>query len=174
MKVIFSVLSLLIISMTCSAEDIKTAAPENYLSVENEPYFNVLFGLSPFSGILGFEYQERNNAYGIGLPGRISYRYYFKPYQDTKFWGVYLGKYSLDGGESNKTYSFKGVNYSNVDRTYIGAGVGYRWQWPSGWNTSVSIALEYSDDDYSNPATGQFAADSGVFPFPGINAGYKF
>ena len=102
MKVIFSVLSLLIISMTCSAEDIKTAAPENYLSVENEPYFNVLFGLSPFSGILGFEYQERNNAYGIGLPGRISYRYYFKPYQDTKFWGVYLGKYSLDGGNQIK------------------------------------------------------------------------
>lgn len=174
MKVIFSVLSLWIVSMTCSAEDIKTAQPGNGLSVENEPYFNVLFGLSPFSGLLGLEYQKGNDAFGFGLPGRVSYRYYFKPYEDTKFWGVYLGKYSLDGGESNKTYSFEGVNYSNVDRAYVGAGVGYRWQWPSGWNTSVSIAIEYSDDDYSNPATGQFATDSGLYPFPGINAGYKF
>lgn len=174
MKVILNIVSLLFITMTCSAEGLKIAQPDNVLSEENGPYFNVLFGISPFSGILGVEFQKGNNAFGIALPDRISYRYYFKPYQDTKFWGLYLGKYNLDGKDTNKTYNHNGINYSNVGRSYVGAGIGYRWQWPSGWNTSVSIALEYSDDEYSNPSTSQSATDSGVFPFPGLNAGYKF
>jgi len=71
----------------------------------------VLFGFSPFVGVLGFEYQENHHSFGIGLPGNISYRYFFKPYQDTKFMGVYAGGYSVQ--DVNRSY--KGVNYSDVD-----------------------------------------------------------
>ena len=165
---------LLVLTIPCFANSNSVTENESIISDEVDPYYNFIVGVSPFLGLLGFEYQSENNAYGIGLPGRISYRYYYEPYRDTKFWGMYLGRYSLDGTNNNKTYSHEGVNYSNVDRSYLGAGIGYRWQWPSGWNTSVSIALEYSDDDYSNPATGQTAMDTGIMPFPGINVGYKF
>ena len=163
---------LLLLTTPCIANSSSVTQNENIISDEVDPYFNVVLGISPFLGILGFEYQSGNHAYGIGLPGRVSYRYYYKPYQDTKFWGMYLGRYS--NTSDNKTYSHEGVNYSHVERAYIGAGIGYRWQWPSGWNTSVSIALEYSDDDYSNPASGETATDTGFIPFPGINVGYKF
>lgn len=174
MKFIIKASCLLLLTTSCFANSSAITEAENILSDKAEPYYNLVLGVSPFLGILGFEYQSRNNAYGIGFPGRLSYRYYFKPYQDTKFWGMYLGRYSSNGTDNNKTYSHEGVNYSNVERAYIGAGIGYRWQWPSGWNTSVSIAIEYSDDDYSNPATGQIANDTGAYPFPGLNVGYKF
>lgn len=164
---------LLLLTAPCFANGSAISETKNILSDEADPYYNLVFGISPFLGILGFEYQSGNNAYGIGFPGRLSYRYYFKPYQDTKFWGMYLGRYSLNGTD-NKSYSHEGINYSGVERTYIGAGLGYRWQWPSGWNTSLSIALEYSNDDYSNPATGQTENDTRIYPFPGLNVGYKF
>ena len=165
---------LLFLTTPCFANSSDITENVNILSDEVDPYFNIILGVSPFLGFLGFEYQSGNNAYGVGLPGHLSYRYYYKPYQDTKFWGMYLGSYSLDGSDNNKTYSHEGINYSNVDHSYVGVGIGYRWQWSSGWNTSASIALEYSDEDYSNPATGQTATDTGVIPFPGLNIGYKF
>lgn len=174
MKSIIRASCLLILTIPCFAKNNDSIDNESILNDEIDPYYNLVLGISPFLGVLGFEYQSKHNAYGIGLPDRLSYRYYYKPYQDTKFWGVYLGRYSLDGTDKNKTYSHEGVNYSKVDRSYIGVGVGYRWQWPSGWNSSISLALQYSDDDYSSPETGQNANDTGIIPFPGLNIGYKF
>lgn len=172
MKFLLSMWS--IFSVSCFADTKLADETGEILSPENEPYYNLLVGVSPFTGILGFEYQQENHAIGLGLPDRITYRYYFKPYQDTKFWGVYLGGHSLNSSDTNKTYSLHGVNYNEVERSYIGAGIGYRWQWPSAWNVNASIAIEYFDDKYSNAATLENDTDSGIFLFPGINIGYKF
>jgi len=170
MKLLLSACCLCIFSTPCLAENELTAQTENILSPDNEPYFNFVFGFSPFDGILGLEYQKNNHSFGIGLPGRYSYRYYIKPYQDTKFWGVYLGGYSSDN--INKTLD--GNEFTKVKYAYVGAGLGYRWQWPSGWNVSASIALEYLDREYSNPDNPLIATREGLLLLPGINAGYKF
>lgn len=175
MKFRSSIILLFILSTSCFATSKTIDQTENIINQDNEPYFNIIFGFSPFVGLLGFEYQKGNNAYGIGLPGRISYRYYYKPYQDSKFWGMYLGSFSPDCSNTSKqTCYLDGIDYSHVKRSYIGAGIGYRWQWPSGWNASASIALEYYDKDYFNPATSQEVTDSDLILFPGLNIGYKF
>ncbi len=166
MKVIRWMIFLLVIS----GANIVQAEQQNIISPDNEPYFNTMVGLSPFLGILGVEVQNKNHAFGIGLPGNLSYRYFFNPYQDTKFWGVFLGGYSSE----NADRSVDGINYSDIESRYVGAGFGYRWQWSSGWNTSVSIALEYVTSDYSNPGTLDAATESRVILFPGANLGYKF
>jgi len=161
---------LLVISTAVFAGKGDIEQTENIISPDNEPYLNAVVGFSPFLGVLGIEYQNKNHAFGIGLPGMLSYKYYVKPYQDTKFWGVFLGGYSSD----NVNRTVDGINYSDVKSRSIGAGIGYRWQWSSGWNTSVSISLEYSTKDYSNPDTSQETTKSGVIPLPGVNVGYKF
>jgi len=170
MKLLLSVCCLFIFSTPCFAENELTDQTENILSPDNEPYFNFVFGFSPLDGILGIEYQNKNHSFGAAIPGRYSYRYYDKPYQDTKFWGIYLGGYSDE--DIDKT--LEGVKFTEAKRSYFGAGMGYRWQWPSGWNVSASIALEHLDSEYSNPDSPLTATEKVFFLFPGINAGYKF
>jgi len=174
MRFVINVSCLFVMSTSCFAQELDAVTTENILSNENDPYFNVTIGISPFTGVLGFEAQKKNHSVSIGLPDRISYRYYSNPYQDTKFWGLYLGGYSLSESDTNKKYSLNGVNYSDVERSYIGVGAGYRWQWPSGWNVSASIAIEYFDEKYSDATSTLSDTDSGLFPFPGINVGFKF
>jgi len=170
MKFFSGMCLLLLISTAVFAAKGDIEQTENILSPDNEPYLNAVFGVSPFLGVLGIEYQNKNHAFGIGAPGNLSYKYYARPYQDTKFWGVFLGGYSSD--DANR--SVNGINYSEIKSRFIGAGIGYRWQWSSGWNTSVSISLEYVTSDYSNPGTFQETTENRVLPFPGFNVGYKF
>jgi len=165
---------LLFLSASCFSDNKNINQIENILSEENEPFFNIIFGISPFSGLLGFEYQKGHNAFGFSPLKRISYRYYNNPYQDTKFWGIYLGSYSRNRIDTNEYYSLHGINYDKIKSSFVGAGIGYRWQWVSGWNTSVSIALEFAHNVYSNPGESQNAKENEIFPFPGLNAGYKF
>jgi len=170
MKFLFSACCLFIFSTPSFAESELTEQTENILSPDNEPYFNFVFGFSPFDGILGLEYQKKNHSFGIGLPGHLSYRNYANPYQDTKFWGIYLGSFSLS--DTDKTIDNE--KFTEVERSYFGVGIGYRWQWPSGWNVSASIAFEYNNAEYSNPDTLKTKTEKNVFPLPGINVGYKF
>ena len=118
---LFRLLCILFISTLCFGEEDKA---ESILKSENDPYFNVALGVSPFLGVFGAEYQRKNHAVGIGYPYRLSYRYFVSPYQDTKFLGVYLGKMSYDDVDE----TVDGIQYRDLDSEYIGAGAGYRWQ----------------------------------------------
>jgi len=170
MKFIFKLLCICLISTSCFGEDVEQVTSKSILNSDNDPYFNVVLGISPFLGVLGAEYQWEKHAFGIGYPNRLSYRYYVSPYQDTKFGGVYLGKMSYEDHDE----TVDGIRYRDLETEYIGVGVGYRWQWPSGWNTSVSLAIHYYDYEYKNPGSSQRATEKGYFSFPGINVGYKF
>lgn len=167
MKIYLTLLALCFSSLV-SAQENQTES--NILNPEEDPHFNITFGISPFVGVLGFEYQNGNHAVGIGIPGVISYRHYLKPYQNTKFWGVYVGKHDIK--EYNERVD--GILFRDLETKFIGAGVGYRWQWPSGWNVSTSIAMQYVKDEYSNPNSSLKAEGKGLTLYPGINGGFKF
>lgn len=170
MRFVLKFVCICLISTSCFGADVEQITSKSILNPDNNPNFNVVFGISPFLGVLGAEYQQKKHAFGIGYPKRLSYRYYVSPYQDTKFWGMYLGKMSYDDFDD----TVDGILYQNLDTEYIGVGIGYRWQWLSGWNSSVSLALHYFDYEYSNPGSPQRETEKGFFAFPGINVGYKF
>ncbi len=174
MKIILSTAYLLILSASCFAENQSNGQKVNISNPENEPVFNIELGMSPFAVLTGFEYQKGHNGFGYSPRKRFSYRYYYKPGQETKFWGVYLGSSTRNRIDTNEYYSLNDVNYDKIKSSFFGAGIGYSWQWVSGWNTSVSIALEYTHNEYSISDTSQREDDYEVFPFPGVNVGYKF
>jgi len=161
---------LLLISISCYADKETIKTTENTLTPNNESPFNVMFGLSPFIGVVGIEYQRNNHAFGIGLPERLSYRYYYNPKKDTMYLGTFLGKYDIS--DVNETVN--GFRYSDVDTALFGVGTGYRWQWPSGWNVNASISLQYTDNEYSNSGSSEKATETLLTIFPGISIGYKF
>ena len=170
MRLVFTLASICLISTPCFGEDVEQVTNKSILNSNNNSYFNVVFGISPFLGVLGAEYQWEKHAFGIGYPNRLSYRYYVNPYQDTKFWGGYFGKMSYEDFDD----TVDGVLYQHLETEYIGVGVGYRWQWPSGWNTSASFSIHHYDYEYKNPGSTQRATEKGYFAFPGMNVGYKF
>ena len=170
MKFIFKLVCICLISTPCFGENIEQVTSENSLNSDNNPYFNVVLGIAPFLGVLGAEYQWEKHAFGMGYPNRLSYRYYVNPYQNTLFGGMYLGKMSYDDIDE----TVDGVRYRNLETEYIGVGVGYRWQWSSGWNSSVSFAIHHWNYEYKNQGTSLQATEKGYFPFPGISVGYKF
>ena len=169
MKLFITILALCFSSFTL-AEDSQTKSNANILDPTEDPHLNLTFGISPFVGVLGLEFQKGHHAVGIGAPAVISYRYYAKPYQNTKFWGVSLGKIDIEDNNER----VKAVFFRDFEATFIGAGGGYRWQWPSGWNVSASLALQYYDGEHSNPSSSSKAKETGILIYPGINGGFKF
>ena len=159
-----------LISTSCFGADIEQVTSDSILNSDNDPYINVVFGISPFLGVLGAEYQWEKHAFGIGYPNRLAYRYFVRPYQDTLFGGVYLGKMSYEDVDA----TVDDIQYQDLETKYIGVGAGYRWQWLSGWNASVSFAIHHYDYEYKNSGSSQRATEKGLFAFPGLNVGYKF
>lgn len=158
------------LSCNLQAENYEAQNEEIILSPDNAPYFNLAFGFSPFTGVFGFEYQNENHVVGVGLPERVFYNYYFNPYGDSKFWGVYVGTYDYDEYDAQVNGRF----FRQIDRKSVGAGVGYRWQWASGWNATAAIAIEYNDNEYSNPNSSIRYSEQVLSLFPGLTLGYKF
>lgn len=146
----------------CFAQDILVAR-------EDGPRFlNINFGISPFDGVLGLEYQYGHHSVGAGWPGHFSYRYYFGPREDSAFWGLYAGSYDVDDEET-----VDGLLFLDYERRFYGAGTGRRWQWPSGWTVTTSLALEYYEKEYSNPGL-RTRTEDGLSLMPGIAVGYRF
>lgn len=143
---------------------------EDTSSGSDSVYFNPIIGLSPFVGVIGFEIQKEHHSLGVGIPGNISYRYYFNPNKNTKFWGVYYGEFDVEDNDER----VDGVFFRDFETAFVGMGIGYRWLWHSGWNVNASISIQYYDDEYSNPGSAMKATERGVMLFPGINAGYRF
>ena len=141
----------------------------NKSSAANEPYFNAVLGLSP-EGLLGFEYQKGKHVFGLGLPGAASYKWFKNPYSDSKFYSIYMGGFS--NPENNQVVD--DVFYRKYKTSFVGVGIGYRWQWQSGFNVTTSVALHYSKKEFSNPNSSNVKKESSFFPFPSVVVGYKF
>ena len=121
-------------------------------------------------GAIGIEIQKGHHVLGIGLPGRVSYKWFSNPAGNSKFYSLYGGAYSFD--ENNEKVD--DVFYRDFKTSFFGAGIGYRWQWQSGWNVSASVSLHHSNDEYSNPNSPYIRKETVNFIFPGVVAGYKF
>jgi hypothetical protein len=150
--------------LPCRAQDI-------WVAREDAPrFFTASFGLSPFDGVLGLEYQYGHHSIGAGLPGHLSYRYYFDPRADSVFWGLYFGRYDV----KNDHERVDGMLFRDHERRFYGVGTGKRWQLASGWNVTTSLALEYYEKEYSTPGVLRTETGDGVSLFPGITLGYGF
>jgi hypothetical protein len=170
MKSVSSIFLLFLISTSSFAWDDELLT-DDILDPQNDPHFNLIFGISAFDGVFGFEFQNGHHSFGVGVPTHFSYRYYFDSYQDSKFWGVYFGSYSVE----DEPEELDGIVYRDFASEYYGLGGGKRWQWPSGWNVTAGVALEFYDDEYSNSVYYDHKKTrSGTFPFPTISVGYKF
>lgn len=167
LRFVFSLCAALFSSFAIGHDD-HGNSHSNIIEEKAEPYYNMSFGLSPYFGILGLEIQEGKHSISIGIPETISYRYYFEPYQNTKFIGVFYSKWSSDEHDDYHN----GFYYTDFESISYGLGIGYRWQWASGWNTTLSLSLYDYDDTYSN--TSAYLEESGVLIFPGLNFGFKF
>jgi hypothetical protein len=170
MRLILKIAFLTILSTSCYADKADQEKIINPFKYNKDPHFNIAFGLSPYIGVIGFEYLTKNHSISVGLPGMLSYRYYFKPYEDSKYWGVYLGGFNGDG----LSRTVNGVLYDKVKSKFTGVGIGYRWQWYSGWNINASISLNYTNNKYTNPGSFQTTTEKEFSVFPGLNAGYQF
>lgn len=137
---------------------------------EDELFYNVSFGASAFDGMLGIELQKGKHSAGLGLPLRLSYRYYSDPHGDSLFYGLYVGRSEQPDQVEKK---LDGVVYEDAETVDAGFGVGYRWQWASSWNVTASFSIHFMDEEYSNPGQPK-EKDSSVILFPGIHVGYKF
>lgn len=171
MKFLLASLLLVFASSNAFSEEAGKTSKEGYiLSPEDEPFYNVLIGISPYDGILGIERQKGSHSVGVGFPERVSYRYYRNPYGDSLFYGLYAGRFK-ELGNNGKT--FKGVRYRDADGMDAGVGAGYRWQWPSGWNVTAIFSIHYMDKEYSNPGQSK-ENETLVILFPGVAIGFKF
>jgi len=165
-----SILLIFISGYAFSEESIKTSVEELTLSPDDEPFYNVLFGVSPFDGMLGIEVQKGSHSIGFGFPGQVSYRYYSQPYSNSPFYGLYAGLFKEQGDGGKK---FEGEVYENAEGFNAGAGAGYRWQWSSGWNITACLSIFYMDKEYSSSGEPE-KHDTLVTLFPGVNVGFKF
>ena len=171
MKLLLVSFFLLLVSGNALAEEDKKISEEGYiLNPEDEPFYNGLFGVSPFFGILGIEIQKGSHSAGFGFPMRLFYRYYLNAYNDSLFYGLYAGR-------SRQPYNIEkkldGVIYEDAETVDAGFGGGYRWQWSPSWNVSASLSIHFMHEEYSNPGQPK-KKESSVILFPGINAGYRF
>jgi len=170
MKFLLIPLLLIFTSGNVFPEEIENTSEEGYIvNPEDEPFYNVMLGVSPFFGILGLEFQKGSHSVGFGFPVRLFYRYYSNPYGDSLFCGLYAGRSKAPDNEKE----IDGVTYKGAETVDTGFGVGYRWQWASGWNVTTSFSIHYMVEEYSDPGQPK-KKETSVIPFPGINVGYKF
>ena len=173
MKILFVFLLLIFASGNAFPEEIKKKSEEvNTVNPDDELFYNVSIGVSAFECMLGFEIQKGNHSVGLGLCRQVSYRYYTNPYGDSLLYGLYAG-YRSGYLQSETKEEIDGVIYEDKKSMYAGVGVGYRWQWLSGWNVTTSLAIVYNEEEYSSPGQ-PTKKDPSVILFPGITAGYKF
>ena len=141
----------------------------NRLNPENGLHYNAFLGFSPYGGF-GIEVSKIKHSVGIGFPYRLFYRYYKTPDNDSWFFGVYAGRYELD---IDNEKIIDGVAYTDKVTSDAGFGIGYIWQWSSGWNVAASFSVHYMDEKYTNPEQ-EKNNDRSTNLFPGINVGYRF
>lgn len=173
MKFLLITLLLVFTSSNIFSEEIeKKSEKVNIVNPDDELFYNVSFGVSAFECMFGVEIQKGSHSIGLGGCGQVSYRYYSNPYEDSLLYGLFAGYHSGYQQYDSKK-EIDGIIYDDKKSLYAGFGVGYRWQWLSGWNVTTSLAVHYTDNEYSNPGQPK-KQETSVILFPGITAGYKF
>ena len=173
MKFLLVSLLLVFISSNVFSEEIeKQSEKVNTINLDDELFYNVSFGVSAFECMLGVEIQKGSHSIGLGGCRQVSYRYYSNPYGDSLLYGIYAG-YRSGYQQYDTKKEIDGVIYEDKESIYSGLGIGYRWQWLSGWNVTTSLAINYMNNEYSNPGQPK-KKETSVILFPGITAGYKF
>ncbi len=166
----------LLLLFTCSSafpEEVGEKSVEvNTVKLKDGLFYNVSFGVSAFECMFGVEIQKGSHSVGLGICGQLSYRYYTDPHSDGLFYGLYAGYKSGYLQRESKKES-NGVIYEDKESMFAGFGVGYRWQWLSGWNANTSLSIHYMHDEYTNPGQPK-KKERSVILFPGITVGYKF
>ncbi|MCK4708838.1 MAG: hypothetical protein KAU21_09490, partial [Gammaproteobacteria bacterium] len=92
MKFLLILLFLVLVSSSALSEEVRqTSEDVNILNPDDEPFYNVSFGVSAFECMLGVEIQKGRHSIGLGGCGQVSYRYYTDPYGDSLLYGLYAG-----------------------------------------------------------------------------------
>ena len=163
-------ITLSIIVLVCGASSYA------YGDVEKDSYdFNVKFGLSSFTGILGLEVKKGNYSVGIGFPGVVSFKYHLKDEGDTAFLGVFSGRF-----HNNEFNDYEdGLYFQEYERKVYGIAAGYSWRWESGWNVNTSLGLGKIKELFRNDRFYMTKEGNEYLPgldsyFYGLNVGYEF
>jgi len=171
----FLLVSLLLIfgsSNAYSEEVEKRSNIDKPVNSDNELSYIISGGVSAFECMVGVEVKKGSHSVGLGICGQLSYRYYSNPYDDSYLYGLYTG-YSSGYQRYEDKKEIDGVIYEDKKSIFAGVGIGYRWQRPTGWNTTLSIAIHYMEDEYSNVGQPK-EKETSVILFPGITVGYQF
>ncbi|MCP4075336.1 MAG: hypothetical protein GY744_04035 [Gammaproteobacteria bacterium] len=159
-------------SSVYSAEVEKLTNIDRPVDSDNELSYIISGGVSAFECMVGVEVKKASHSVGLGICGQLSYRYYSNPYNDSFLYGLYTG-YSSGYHQYEDKKEIDGVKYEDKKGIFAGVGIGYRWQKPSGWNTTLSMAIHYMEEEYSNVGQPKEKQTS-VILFPGITVGYQF
>ncbi len=128
---------------------------------------SVNLGFSPYLGGVGLELQQSNFGLTLGLPASIGVRYYFDPSGTQWFLGTHVLHYDVEDDETKD-----GVLYKEVEATWWGAGVGYKWRWAAHWDLTFSLSLVYEKEKYKNATATR--EEETIWSVPGITIGYAF
>ena len=123
------------------------------------------FGFSPFTGGYGLEFQASHFALELSN-FTINTKYYFKPFEDSMFVGIYKANDFNSNEDDSHTDNFIDDMFDSYYRKW-GIGMGYTWQWESGVRFSLSSAV-----GLGSPARVE-EENSSRFQF-GFTFGYQF
>lgn len=135
MKSIF--FGILFFFSVCSAAH--TAEGENW-------YIGPRVGISPFTGLVGFEAQWKHIALSAGMPGTFGAKYYFRFPKHSWHVGLYMVKFNYSPGSVQYE---EGIPYDKEKIRRRGIGTGYRWRWGSGWDLDLSLGVGIIEDVYT-------------------------
>lgn len=156
-------------SNTLSQQQESIASQTDSPDAQNDANVILTFGPSPY-GFFALEYKKGRHGFGLGVPESLYYRHYRKSFDDSFFYGVYAG---LADQSYDREKDYDGITFKNDKHKWAGLGVGYLWQWPSGWNVTASVSVHYMDEDFVNSERPK-RNETSVFVFPGFDVGYKF
>lgn len=129
--------------------------------------FDISVGLSPYSGVVGLEYQIDHYAVGFGMLGSLNLKRYTNPNTHGSFIGVGVGRYKF-----NVDFLKGNDYYDEYTSAFMVFGGGYRWLWESGVNLEASLSVISANEKYHK---GYYEGSNNVtLLYPGISLGYAF
>ncbi|WGL16027.1 hypothetical protein PVT68_14775 [Microbulbifer bruguierae] len=134
----------------------------------NKIEYNVKFGSSPFTGILGLEIQKNKWAIGFGTPLSVSLKRYFREDENSPYLGVYLYDRTQDDFDDYE----EGIYFQERQRKSYGIGGGYQWLWKSGWNLSLGGSVGDVKETYSRGSMEMTKREYDLYL--DLNVGFKF
>ena len=124
-------------------------------------------GFSPYTGLIGAEFQKGHMGFTLGIPLSAGIRYYFDENGYRWFLGAHAMYYSIEDDETKD-----GVRYEEKDSTFAGLGFGYKWRWKNHWDLTLNLSVAYYRERLTNDSVER--TDEYIAVLPGITIGYTF